>query len=198
MLRSILLATGLLVLAACGTEPAEPEAASPAGEAAPASGTAPPPSGVASVYTELDLDTCELLEQEIEEGSSASWRCPGFGDTPLFIEEGDGRFDVDAGVDDGGFQTVGAFNDLNETFEWRLRDGEPAAVIFRYRDVSMESKGRTVLAVEKVGSEGAPGCRIAQIAGETPEANQLARDEADAAADFTCGSSETKLIGNAR
>ncbi|WP_284124089.1 hypothetical protein [Parerythrobacter aestuarii] len=198
MRHLVLLSAALLALAGCGTEPADAPDQSGPGEAPVATGEPQAPTGFASVYTDLDLDSCELLELETEQGSSASWRCPGFGDTPLLVEEGDGRFDLDAGVDDSGFQTIGAFNDLNDTIEWRLLDGQPVAVIFRYRDVSMETKGRTVLAVEKVGRQGAPGCRMAQIAGNTPEANQRARDFADAAVDFSCGTSEMALVGEAR
>ena len=181
-----------LALAACGGEPAN----EPAEQAAP--GAAPEQTGVASVYTDFDLAACTVLDEEREQGSSASYRCAGFGDVALFVQEGDGRFDLDAGVDDGTFQTIAAFNDIGDTVEWRLRDGRPVAIVFRYRDVTLERGGRTVLAVETVGADGAPGCRVAQIAGDTPEANLRARELADAAAQdgFVCPA-EPRLIGNA-
>lgn len=184
---SISIAAGAaLVLAACGGKDASSETDVPAPTAEQAEQTAAP--AFASTYTDFDLANCKVLSEEREEGSSAEYECPGFGKTALLVQEGDGRFDLDAGVDDEDFQTVGAFNDIAETVEWRLKDGKPFAVIFRYRDVSMEGKGRTVLAVETVGAEKLPGCRVAQISGDTPEANSKAREMADIAAEdsFVC------------
>jgi hypothetical protein len=114
------------------------------------------------------------------------------------VSEGDLRFDIDAGVPNANFQTILAFNDIGDTVEWRLREGAPFATIIRYRDVSSESGPRSVPAVDKIGRPGAPGCRVAQIAGETADANVRARAIADReAADFDCGE-EPRYIGNAR
>ena len=192
--RSLLAAVSLAALAACGAqEEAVPEPGTTEGDEA-----GPELTGFASTYSELDLEACEQTSLETEEGTSASWTCNGFGDIPLFVDEGDGRFDLDAGVHDSTFETIGAFNAINTTIEWRLKDGDPFAVIFRYNDVSMESKGRTVLAVEKIGRTDSPGCRVAQIAGETPDANQVARDLADqSVAEFICGVDEAALVGGA-
>jgi len=156
------------------------------------------PDGYTSAYTTLDLDDCEVLDRSTDEGSWIDLRCPGLQGIPLFVSEGDGRFDVAAGVPGDSFATIMAFNDLDETVEWRMQDGEPFAVIFRYRDVSLESGPRTVLAIEKIGRPGAPGCRVAQIAGATPRANERARMIADQrAAGFDC-SAEPYYVGDAR
>lgn len=199
--KLVLIAFATCGLAACGG------GADQAAEGAPEEAPEPTAEQVAldrepafaSTYTEFDLEACKVLQEEREEGSSADYSCPGFGKTPLLIQEGDGRFDLDAGADDDSFQTVGAFNDIADTVEWRLKDGTPFAVIFRYRDVSMESKGRTVLAVETIGTDKIPGCRVAQIAGDTPDANVKARELADAASDvsFVCPE-RPALIGNAQ
>lgn len=187
-----LLAASLLGLVACSSEPAPDPAPSPSEDTSGEMG------GFASVYTDLDLEKCKLVREQSEEGTSAEWQCQGFGDIPLMVEEGDGRFDVDAGVKNDRFETVGAFNSLGDTAEWRLRDGQPIAVIFRYLDATEEAKGRTVLAVEKIGTAALPGCRVAQVAGNVPDANQVARDLADSnAADFTCGVSEMAVVGGA-
>ena len=155
-------------------------------------------NGFASSYTKLDLESCTVLDQSDGEGSWINFRCPGLDGIPLFVSEGDGRFDLDAGVKNENFATISAFNDITETLEWRMRQGKPFAVIFRYRDVSMESGPRSVLAIEKIGTRGKPGCRVAQIAGETPNANTRARQIADSlAGDFDC-SQEPQYIGNAR
>ena len=56
-------------------------------------------SGLAaeSVYTQLDLDACGVLAQDRESGGILL-QCPGYADTPVFVAEGDLRFDVDYGV----------------------------------------------------------------------------------------------------
>ena len=192
--RPLLAAASLAALAACGAqEDAVPEPGTTEGDEA-----GPELTGFASTYSEIDLEACKQTSLETEEGTSATWTCDGFGDIPLFIAEGDGRFDLDAGVENEQFETIGAFNSLAETVEWRLKDGEPFAVIFRYNDATVEAEGRTVLAVEKIGRADSPGCRVAQIAGETPDANQVARDLADqSVADFSCGVDEAAVVGDA-
>ncbi len=155
-------------------------------------------AGYSSRYTKLDLDSCEVLDQSDGEGSWINFRCRGLDGIPLFVSEGDGRFDLDAGTENENFATIGAFNDISETLEWRMRHGEPFAVIFRFRDVSLESGPRSVLAIERIGTRARPGCRVAQIAGDTPRANQRARQIADTkAAGFDC-SQEPQFIGDAR
>ncbi|MCR2832482.1 hypothetical protein [Parerythrobacter lacustris] len=196
--RFSLWACAALALASCGgLDEGSESGDAPAPTAEQAELNAAPQ--FASTYTDFDLAKCEVLSEEREEGSSAEYRCPGFGELPLLVQEGDGRFDLDAGGDDGGFQTIGAFNDIGDTVEWRLKNGQPFAVIFRFLDVTEEAKGRTVLAVETVTRLGLPACRVAQIAGDTPDANQKARELADAAATegFRCPD-EPELLGNAQ
>jgi hypothetical protein len=194
-------------LAACSQESAPSAEASPeptptvSPVAAPTASPTPEDGadGVTSRYTRFDLAACEILEEEREEGSYADYRCPGLAGYPLPVQEGDGRFDLDAGTNDDAFQTIGAFNDIGPTIEWRMRDDEPFAVIFRFLDRAMMDPGRTVLAVEKVGRPGAPGCRVAQIAGNTPDANARARALADReTAGFRCGVDEPTIVGEAR
>lgn len=196
--RFSLWACAALALASCGgREETADGGDAPAPTAEQAELNAAPQ--FASTYTDFDLAKCEVLSEEREEGSSAEYRCPGFGELPLLVQEGDGRFDLDVGGDDGGFQTIGAFNDIEDTIEWRLKDGQPFAVIFRFLDVTEEAKGRTVLAVETVTRSGQSPCRVAQIAGDTPDANQKARELADAAAaeGFICPP-EPERVGSAQ
>lgn len=198
-----------LALGACSQDPPEqsPGEETPApAPAAPAQPTeegegaaaAPDADGHASAYTDFDLAACRVTGEN-PEGASVDYACPGYAGVPLFVHLGDGRFDLDAGVDGDEFTTIGAFNELGDRIEWRTRNGEPFAVIFRYRDVAPQGEGRTVLAVEMIGRPGAPGCRVAHVAGETPDANRVAREIADArAAEFRCGTDEMRVIGNAR
>lgn len=71
-------------------------------------------------------------------------------------------------------------------------------MIFRYVDVTPQGEERTVLAVEKIGREGAFGCPVAQIAGDTPQANARARPIADERAEIFDCTKEPLYIGNAR
>ena len=139
-----------------------------------------------SAYTDLDTDDCQVLSQ-VEEGESISWLCPGFGTFPVYVNAGDGRFDVDAGIDDGAFDTIPQFNAPGPLVEWRLRDRAPFAIIYRLREVALEARGSTLF-VETIGTAGVPGCTVATVAGDVPNANRVARDLADALAeDFRCG-----------
>ena len=192
-----------LALSACSRD--APQADAPESEASATPGSTAEPieaeegSPFASRYTALDIDGCDLVDRQVE-GEGATWQCEGFNGIQYWVRTGDGRYDVDAGArDDGAFETLGAFNDLGDTLEWRLREEKPFAVIFRYRDVTQRSKGRTVLAVETIGTNEAPGCRVAQIAGGTPDANARARKLADErAGSFDCAADAMVLVGNAR
>jgi hypothetical protein len=139
-----------------------------------------------SVYTDLDTDHCQVLSQ-VEEGESVSWLCPGFRTFPVYVNAGDGRFDVDVGIDDGAFDTIGQFNAPGPRVEWRLRDRAPFAIIYRLREVALDARGSTLF-VETIGTASVPGCTVATVAGDVPQANQVARDLADSMAeDFRCG-----------
>lgn len=133
---------------------------------------------VRSVYTALDLDRCRTVEA-IEEGESVRRICPGLGAIRLFVNAGDGRFDVDAGADNGIWESLGAFNAPGERVEWRLAGGRPFAIIYRLRLTSPEQPRGSALIVETIGRPGRPGCRIATVDGALPEANARARAIAD-------------------
>ena len=141
-----------------------------------------------SAYTRIA--DCETIER-FEESGGAVQRCPGYDGVPLYVSRGDLRYDVDAGVRNGAFETPGGFNALGETVEWRLRGGRPVAVIVRYE---VEGPGGTAaerrsdLAVVKVGGEGAPGCLVGYVPADAePDQNTAARRLADRdAAGFDC------------
>lgn len=147
-------------------------------------------AGVESVYTEVA--GCTTVEED-EESGGAVQRCPGVRGVPLYVSLGDLRYDVDAGVRNGSWETPPGFNSLGRTVEWRLRDGRPFAVIVRY-DVDSGSgaaavERRSDLAVIKVGTEARPGCLVGYVpAGAAPDQNTAARRLADReAATFDCG-----------
>ncbi len=139
-----------------------------------------------SAYTPLDIDRCTLIE-EIEEGAGALWRCPGRSGIGWFVATGDGRFDVDAGVDKDSLESLVAFNRPGPQVEWRMRRGRPFAIIYRLLwDDGVGGRGSNLI-VETIGRRGAPGCEVARIEGAAPNANAAARARADAITpDFRC------------
>jgi hypothetical protein len=143
--------------------------------AAPAPAAA---QSVTSAYTVLNLDRCRTLEV-IPEGESVRRRCPGLGGIPLFVNAGDGRFDVDAGVDNEQWESLGGFNEIGPRVEWRLAHGRPFAIIYRLRLTGTEQPPGSSLIVETIGRRGAAGCQIATVDGSLSDANARARALAD-------------------
>lgn len=145
---------------------------------------APAAPANSSVYTELALDRCTLIEQSEE---WESLRCPGHATIPLFVSIGDGRVDIDAGLDNGEWESLNAFNRPGPRVEWRLNGREPIAVIYRLIIATPEVPPGSALIVATIGRRGRPGCRIATIDGALPDANARARAAADRAPRFRCG-----------
>jgi hypothetical protein len=138
------------------------------------------PPGITSAYTRLDLDRCRRIDRS-EEMQSARWRCTGHGGVPLFVQNGDERFDVDAGREDANEFWSAGFDYPGSTVEWRLLRGKPFAVIYRLNSSGDEQPKWSRLIVETVGRD-VSGCRIASIDARRPDANAEARVAADRAA----------------
>jgi hypothetical protein len=180
-------------------------AAAAAGAAAPAEALRPAPAAT-SVYTDLDLDRCRRT-QVAAEGESAQWRCPGYGGVPLVVLLGDGRFDIDAGADNGVWESSAVFNNPGPRVEWRVRRGaRPHAIIYRLRLTGDGNEGRSVLGVETIsydvrsgGRQGWAGCLVAWIDGGVPNANAVARRIADRMdRRFRCGHTEPEELRDGR
>lgn len=133
---------------------------------------------ITSAYTALNLDRCTKLEHSAE-GDWSVWRCPGIAGVPIYIESGDGRYDIDAGTRDKDELWSGPFDDIPAQVEWRLRGGRPFALIYRLTIATPEHPRTSRLLVEKIGRGSVPGCRTADIPGATPDANNVARQTAD-------------------
>lgn len=158
-------------------------------------------SGMMSVYTDLDLDECMVLEAD---DFGASWSCPGYRGYPLMVQEGDLRFSLRYGFNidknNAGFQTLAPFNELGGTLEWRLSNALgrwfPIATIVRYHTADPETgvnKGQ-VLVVTQI--QDGNSCHIAHIDALANEnANELARQAADKAGNFNCLTDEVEIIG---
>src|ERR1700741_373245 len=82
-----------------------------------------------SVYTPLNPARCTIVEERPEEEGFTRWRCPGHGATPLFVSSGEGRYDIDAGVDSGQFEFFHTLNRPAPRVEWRPRGGRPGCRI---------------------------------------------------------------------
>jgi hypothetical protein len=137
------------------------------------------PAGVTSAYTSLDLDRCEVIDNG-ETPQSMEWRCGGHGGLALYVQNGDDRYDVDAGMQDEDALWADTFDYPGDTVEWRLKSGVPFAIIYRLRSANPEHPATSTLVVETIGKAGKGGCRVAKIDGAAPEANLLARNAADA------------------
>ena len=135
------------------------------------------PARITSAYTSLDLDRCAKLDRG-EEPQSASWRCKGFGSIDLFVQNGDDRYDVDAGREDRNELWADAFDYPGQTVEWRLAGGKPFAIIYRLVSTDQGRSKRSWLIVETIGGA-RPGCRVARIDGSLSDANARARTRAD-------------------
>ena len=157
--------------------------------AAPASAQRP-----TSAYTPLNPDRCQVLHQEAE-GASARWRCPGHAGISLFLNTGDDRFDLDAGIDNEEWESLDPLNSIGPTVEWRLHGGRPVAIIYRLIP-SPEAEMAPMLIVETIGRRGRRGCEIARVNAQRADANARARTEADLrAGNFRCGIERAPQIG---
>ena len=102
----------------------------------------------------------------------------GFAGVPLFVQNGDDRYDLDAGSEDEDELWADTFDYPGETVEWRLRGGEPFAIIYRLNGANPDIPQSSRLIVETVG-RASPGCRIADLDARTGNANDQARLAAD-------------------
>ncbi|MDP2780177.1 hypothetical protein [Devosia sp.] len=146
-----------------------------------------------SAYTDLDLDNdCLVLDAD---DFGVSWSCPGYKGYPVHVSEGDLRFTIVYGFNidkEPGGQTLGPFNRLGDTLEWRLSKASgrwlPVATIVRYHiaDIDTGVDSGQVLVVTQL-AEG-NSCHIAYVdARANTNANELARAAADRAGNFDCG-----------
>ncbi len=147
-----------------------------------------------SAYTPLDPDRCQVIEW-IEEGAGVRMRCPGRAGVPIFLNAGDERHDIDAGMDNGEWESLGPMNAPGPNIEWRLHGGQPAAIIYRLTPFA-DAEQPPMLFVETIGRGGRPGCVIARVNAQRADANARARAEADnRAASFRCGRDQVAEIG---
>jgi len=153
---------------------------------------------IESIYTPLDLDTCETVAAPEAAEDGAVFRCQGFQGMDVRVAEGDLRMFVSYGPSaerqTAANQTIPVFNTIGKTLEWRLDDGAAFATILRYRWDSDNGEGST-LVVTKLGATDACHVAYVQAAGNAT-ANVLAREIADGQArGFSCGRDKPRTYG---
>ena len=144
-----------------------------------------------SVYTTLDLDTCDILETYEDGGYDA--QCPGYEGIPVFVSEGDARVEVDYGRRNEAFESFSAFNSAGETVEWYLGDNGPSAAILRFL-IDVDGRSAQALVVSSIGSDASPGCVVGVVDGSEDQANGIARGIAAMAHHFDCTSDLAAVI----
>lgn len=156
---------------------------------------------IESSYTDVDLNQCTVIRSD---DFGSTWACSGLKGLPVMVAEGDLRMFVSYGLtsttEKAAKQTLGPFNRLGETIEWRVSNADgywkPFASILRFFTKAEEGKPEgQVLVVTRI----TPGatCHIAYVdALANPDANELARQAADTKArDFDCATGEPEYVG---
>ncbi|SEK91395.1 hypothetical protein [Halomonas daqiaonensis] len=157
---------------------------------------------VSSQYSTIEWNSeCSVLDRSAadEPGAWARLECAGYGTNKVLVADDDGRMSLDYGLMDtmGPWESFAGFNQVIDTVEWRLADGQAFATIHRWL-VSGGGQERQVLVVSTVAaSPDGQSCMVGFVdAGAAPEANTLAREVADRQArTFRCGESDAGWYG---
>ena len=191
-----------LGLAAC-SEQEEPRSAPAAN--APAANTAgedfqvAPPSGFSSERTDFSFSSCAGLPLGKDEATGeiiVNYYCPGHDGIPVYISQHRERFDVDVGWSNSRFEAPAIPAAPAGSFEWRLKDGKPFAVIYdyEYRPGDFPSTA-SIIAVTKIGAGPEQGCLTALVDANMADPQGTARRFADNfVSDFQCGFDVAKLF----
>jgi hypothetical protein len=147
---------------------------------------------ITTLYSDLDLKTCQKLSQSQGENVGGEWSCPGIAGYDVHVWEADLKsfvaFGKAASAQCASMQTFDGVSSLGPRVEWRLQDGKPFATILRW--FTKQSSGsdplkQNWLVVTKLDEKDA--CQVAYIDTRYAEANDVARQRADEVAkDFNC------------
>jgi hypothetical protein len=158
-----------------------------------------------SAYTDFDLKACKEVEPAPAPGDgegSAVYECKGHKGLPVTFAEGDLRSFVAFGKDGRNHcafrQTFSGFNSVGNRVEWRLKDGQPIAAILRWSvsyDSENSEKQKSWLVISKLSER--DSCQMAFVEGGYPNANEKARDIADAMAEgYSCETGQPTFFAN--
>jgi hypothetical protein len=157
--------------------------------------------GAMSKYLTFDIDKCPAVKKD-EESGAVTLRCKHPSGYQIYVSDADVRITLGFGPKGmkqrSHSQSLNPFNNIHNVLELRYFPGaaKPHAAIVRYHTNSGMGDGvkGQVLVVTKLAGEEA--CQIAHIdALANKDANELARQSADTAADFDCARDEPKIIG---
>lgn len=148
-----------------------------------------------SVYTDLDLDACDVIETY--EGGGADLRCDGLEGWDVLVHDGDARTDVDYGYTNDNFETFSAFNGPGKKIEWMLGEsGEPYAAALRFL-IDVDGRKAQALVVSKPGNSEVPGCVVGVVDAAADQANGVARGLGAFAPSFDCSSDPVVIVPGA-
>lgn len=172
-------------------------------------GAASADGAVSSSYTKLDIR--KGCEQTSSNEVGGSYLCAGFADYPVHFAEGDLRQSVFFGHVGGwhaerAWESFGQFNYVNETIEWRLKDGKPFATILRWfvENINPDTgapddahRGQVLVVSRVAQPDDGDGCVVGYVdALANGDANTLARQVADTLAEgFACRTDEPQFHG---
>jgi hypothetical protein len=140
-----------------------------------------------SRYTSLEPASCELLEENAQEGGYWRRRCSGSAGYALETSESDLRQDIVVIAPDGRRSELnlssrvakGAFNSLGKLAEWRgPAPGQPRALIVRLGVAADRAARRPDVSNLVVARLDAPSCVVAVVP-RGPRQNEKARAIAD-------------------
>ncbi len=148
-----------------------------------------------SVYTDLDLDACDVVETY--EGGGADLRCDGLEGWDVLVHEGDARTDVDYGFANDNFESFSAFNGPGPKVEWMLGEsGVPYATALRFL-IDVDGRKAQALVVSKPGNSEVPGCVLGVVDAAADQANGIARGLGAAAPLFDCSTDQVIVFPGA-
>lgn len=127
-------------------------------------------NGFRSVYTELDLEDCDMVEGSAE-STDRIYQCDGYQDMEIFVHDSDGRFTVAAGQSPDFFVQNQPLNIPGTQIEWRLKEEEPHAIIYslmmQYPEDTEPPEGvrrdKERLVVASLPANGQSGCAQAVV-----------------------------------
>lgn len=149
------------------------------------SATAATAGEITSLYSDLDFAKCEALQLYTgDEGEGGEWQCKGIKGHDVMFWEGDLRGNIAFGPlarsQCSSAQSFGAFNAPGAKIEWRMENGKPFATILRWSTDNGSGEAgskQNWLVVTKLN--GRDACRTALIDTKYPNANSVARANAD-------------------
>jgi hypothetical protein len=181
------------------------------GPIAGASAARAQPADIISTYTSTAKKDCRVIQPPKPEPGEDGFVhiCRGLGSLVVYNAEGDlrevvsvGRTRKTASDEPAAAAFFGPFSSTTTTIEWRHpKGGTPFAIIQRWHLADNDDPGpdnrprsKQMLVVTRLSP--GPVCHIAYIdVKANPDANEIAREAANKARDFRCGTDKVRVEG---